>query len=46
MGLEGLVAKKADAPYKAGRAQVWKKVKTPAFREIEAQRLKHIWESS
>ena len=42
LGLEGIVAKKADAPYKAGRAQVWKNVKTPAFKAIEAKRLEHI----
>ena len=38
IGLEGVVGKKADAPYKAGRKHVWKKVKTPAFKEIEARR--------
>jgi bifunctional non-homologous end joining protein LigD len=41
LGLEGVVGKKADAPYKAGRTAVWRKVKTPAFREIEAKRLEH-----
>ena len=41
LGLEGVVGKKADAPYKAGATQFWKKVKTPAFKEIEARRLEH-----
>jgi hypothetical protein len=41
LGLEGVVGKKADAPYSAGRSNVWKKVKTPAFRAIEAKRLEH-----
>ena len=42
LGLEGVVGKRADAPYKAGRSDVWKKVKTPAFKAIEAKRLEHI----
>ena len=41
IGLEGIVGKKADAPYKARRTQVWRKVKTPAFKEIETRRLAH-----
>src|SRR5260370_28189703 len=27
MGLEGIVAKKADAPYKSGRSDVWEKIR-------------------
>ena len=42
IGLEGVVGKRADAPYKAGRSDVWKKVKTPAFKAIKAKRLEHI----
>ena len=42
LGLEGVVGKRADAPYRAGRTEVWKKVKTPAFKAIEAKRLEHI----
>ena len=42
LGLEGVGGKKADAPYKAGATQFWKKVKTPAFREMEEKRLKHL----
>ena len=40
--LEGIVAKKADAPYRAGRTRTWLKVKTPRFKTIEAKRLEHI----
>ena len=40
--LEGIVAKKADAPYSAGRTRTWLKVKTPPFKAIEAKRLEHI----
>src|SRR5438876_214305 len=28
MGLEGVIAKKADAPYRAGRSPGWLKIKT------------------
>ena len=39
-GLEGVVAaKKEDAPYRAGRTSSWLKVKTPAFKAMEAKRL-------
>jgi bifunctional non-homologous end joining protein LigD len=38
-GLEGMVAKRATAPYRAGRSGYWLKVKTPAFKEIERRRL-------
>src|SRR3989454_11609472 len=27
MGLEGIVAKKADAPYKSGRSDLWQKIR-------------------
>lgn len=39
--LEGIVAKRADAPYRAGRTSAWLKVKTPAHKAIEAKRLEH-----
>jgi bifunctional non-homologous end joining protein LigD len=42
IGLERVVTKQANAPYKAGRAHMWKKVKTPTFKAIEAKRLEHI----
>jgi len=29
MGLEGVVSKKIDAPYKSGRSKAWLKVKNP-----------------
>jgi hypothetical protein len=41
LGLEGIVGKRADAPYRAEPTQAWKKMKTPAFKEIEASRLQH-----
>ena len=37
--LEGIVAKKGDSPYRAGRTRDWLKVKTPRFKSIEAIRL-------
>jgi len=40
-GLEGMVAKRATAPYRAGRSCYWLKVKTPAFKAIEQRRLGH-----
>ena len=46
LGLEGVVGKKADAPYTAGATQLWRKVKTPAFKEIEAKRLQHLQKGS
>lgn len=38
MALEGIVAKKADAPYVSGRSWDWIKVKTAIGREAEARR--------
>ena len=40
-GLEGIVAKRADAPYRAGRTSAWLKVKTPAGRARESTRFEH-----
>lgn len=34
LGLEGIVAKRADSPYRAGRTHDWMKIKTEAGREI------------
>jgi bifunctional non-homologous end joining protein LigD len=39
-GIEGIVAKRADSPYKAGRSPDWIKIKTPVGREIDEQRAK------
>lgn len=36
--LEGIVAKRADAPYKAGRSKDWLKIRTPHGRDVQAQR--------
>jgi len=30
MGLEGIVSKRRDLPYRSGRAKCWVKVKNPA----------------
>ena len=37
-GLEGMVAKRATAPYTAGRSVYWLKVTTPAFKTSEPKR--------
>ena len=39
--LEGIVAKRADSPYTAGRTSDWLKIKTPIGREREAKRMEH-----
>jgi bifunctional non-homologous end joining protein LigD len=39
-GLEGLVSKRADSPYRAGRSKDWVKVKNrkhPAYRRVQDQ---------
>ena len=35
MGLEGIVAKRRDRPYRSGRCQDWVKVKNPAHPAVE-----------
>ena len=38
MGLEGLVSKRADRPYRAGRSKDWIKIKNrkhPAYRRVQ-----------
>ena len=37
-GLEGVVAKRVDLPYRSGRADHWIKVKTAAWKETNADR--------
>jgi ATP-dependent DNA ligase len=40
MGLEGMVSKRADRPYRAGRSMDWVKIKNrkhPAFRRVQDQ---------
>ena len=40
MGLEGLVSKRADRPYRAGRSKDWIKIKNrkhPAYRRVRDQ---------
>jgi bifunctional non-homologous end joining protein LigD len=35
-GLEGIVSKRLDAPYRCGRASSWVKVKNPAYPRCDA----------
>jgi|SRR5262245_9643448 len=37
-GLEGLVSKRRDAPYRSGKCRDWRKVKTAAWREANRER--------
>jgi hypothetical protein len=38
LGLEGVIGKKADSPYRAGRTPNWVKVKTAHGRHIDEER--------
>jgi bifunctional non-homologous end joining protein LigD len=40
LGLEGVIGKKADSPYRAGRTSNWVKVKTAHGRHIDEERAK------
>jgi ATP-dependent DNA ligase len=37
-GLEGVVSKRRDAPYRSGECRDWRKVKTMAWREANRER--------
>jgi bifunctional non-homologous end joining protein LigD len=37
-GLEGIVSKRRDAPYRSGDCRDWRKVKTAAWREANQER--------
>jgi bifunctional non-homologous end joining protein LigD len=37
-GLEGVVSKRRDAPYRSGECRDWRKVKTQAWREANRER--------
>ena len=37
-GLEGVVSKRRDAPYRSGECRDWRKVKTIAWREANRER--------
>jgi bifunctional non-homologous end joining protein LigD len=37
-GLEGVVSKRQDAPYRSGDCRDWRKVKTAAWREVNRER--------
>ena len=38
LSLEGIVAKRADAPYSAGRSRDWIKIRTPQGRQLQDER--------
>jgi ATP-dependent DNA ligase len=40
LGLEGVIGKRADSPYRAGRTPNWVKVKTAHGRHIDEERAK------
>ena len=37
-GLQGIVSKRRDAPYRSGECRDWRKVKTFAWREVNRER--------
>jgi bifunctional non-homologous end joining protein LigD len=37
-GLEGVVSKRRDAPYRSGECRDWRKIKTMAWREANRER--------
>jgi ATP-dependent DNA ligase len=37
-GLEGVVSKRCDAPYRSGECRDWREVKTLAWREANRER--------
>jgi bifunctional non-homologous end joining protein LigD len=40
LGVEGIIAKRADSPYRRGRTSDWVKIRTPAGMDIQADRPK------
>ena len=38
MGLEGIVSKRIDAPYRSGSSKVWVKAKNPASDAVRRER--------
>ena len=42
IGLEGIVSKRADAPYRSGRCPEWIKTKCPAWREANRDRFEKM----
>ena len=38
MGLEGIVSKRTDAPYRSGPSKVWLKAKNPASEAVRRER--------
>jgi ATP-dependent DNA ligase len=41
MGLEGIVSKRTDAPYRSGPSKVWLKAKNPASEAVRREREEH-----
>ncbi len=42
LGLEGIVSKRADAPYRSGKSPEWVKTKCPAWREANRDRFEKM----
>ena len=42
LGLEGIVSKRADAPYRSGKRPEWIKTKCPAWREANRDRFEKM----
>jgi bifunctional non-homologous end joining protein LigD len=42
MGLEGVVSKRKDRPYRSGNRSDWVKVKTPSWREANKNRFEEL----
>jgi ATP-dependent DNA ligase len=38
LGLEGIVSKRTDAPYRSGRSRTWLKTKNPASPAVHPER--------
>ena len=41
MGLEGIVSKRTDAPYRSGPSKLWPKSKNPAGEAVRREREEH-----
>lgn len=42
LGLDGIVSKRADAPYRSGKRPEWIKTKCPAWREASRDRFEKM----
>jgi ATP-dependent DNA ligase len=43
MGLERIVSKRTDAPYRSGRSRTWLKSKNPASAAVRREREEKEW---